>query len=97
MNCPSCGAESRVSETRRSPAGTRRRRACTCGGKFTTLEIIVPDRPGFRGELRLIPTFELTRLRRMLDRLTLADSARIVQPDLDSEQVEGEPPVVVGT
>lgn len=57
----------------------------------------MPDRPGFRGELRLIPTFELTRLRRMLDRLTLADSARIVQPDLDSEQVEGEPPVVVGT
>jgi len=66
----------------------RRRRVCACGGKFTTLEIVVPDNPNFRGELRLIPTFELTRLRRLLDRLTLADSARIVQADFDGEQVE---------
>lgn len=88
MNCPSCGAESRVSETRRSPTGMRRRRACACGGRFTTLEIVVPDNPNFRGELRLIPTFELTRLRRLLDRLTLADSARIVQADFEGEQVE---------
>jgi transcriptional regulator NrdR family protein len=88
VNCPSCGKASSVLETRRSPNGTRRRRVCACGGKFTTLEIVVPDNPNFRGELRLIPTFELTRLRRLLDRLTLADSARIVQTDFDGEQVE---------
>jgi hypothetical protein len=88
MNCPSCGAESRVYETRRSEPGIRRRRTCACGGRFTTLEIVVPDSPGFRGELRLVPTIELTKLRRLLDRLTLTDSARIVQADLDREQVE---------
>lgn len=88
MKCPGCGDESRVSETRQSPTGVRRRRTCACGGKFTTLEIVVPDAPRFRGELRLIPTFELRALRKLLDRLTLTDSARIVQTDLDREQIE---------
>jgi transcriptional regulator NrdR family protein len=66
----------------------RRRRACACGLKFTTLEIVVPDKPKFHGELRLIPTFELHNMRRMIDRLTLTDSARIVQADLDGEHIE---------
>lgn len=88
MICPGCGLESRVTETRKSPTGVRRRRACECGGRFTTLEIVVPDNPRFRGELRLIPTFEIIRLRRVIDRLALTDSARIVQADLDGEPVE---------
>lgn len=48
----------------------------------------MPDNPRFRGELRLIPTFEIIRLRRVIDRLALTDSARIVQADLDGEPVE---------
>ena len=84
----------RVLETRQNSAGLRRRRACACGRKFTTYEVVVPDNPRFRGELRLIPAFELVQLRAMLDRL-LTDSARIVQADLDAEHVE-KPAVVVG-
>lgn len=85
MRCPNCDEESRVLETRKSASGMRRRRACACGNKFTTLEIVVADSPRFRGELRLIPTFELVRLRKLVERLSCADSARIVQSDLDSE------------
>lgn len=44
MNCPKCGADSRVIETRSvSPNMLRRRRACSilaCNYKFTTLEVI---------------------------------------------------------
>jgi len=88
MYCPSCGSESRVLETRRNSAGLRRRRACACGGKFTTYEIVVPDSPMFRGELRLVPTFELVRLRRMLDRISLAGGPGVVEADLDRQEVE---------
>ena len=40
--CPSCGASSTVVETRATPGGARRRRACSdtaCGQKFTTIEL----------------------------------------------------------
>lgn len=43
-SCPVCGAESRVTETRASARGLRRRRACAakCGWRVTTLEIVAP-------------------------------------------------------
>lgn len=42
--CPNCGAEMHVTETRSSPIGIRRRRACdkaNCNGRLSTLEVIV--------------------------------------------------------
>ena len=41
MNCPTCGAWSRVLSTRR---GTLRRRECANGHRFTTREVVVPAR-----------------------------------------------------
>ena len=41
MNCPQCGAWSSVLETR----GTRRRRECGNGHRFTTLEFEAPTEP----------------------------------------------------
>lgn len=45
--CPTCGAKTRVLETRASgPTSTRRRRGCMshgCLGKTTTVEVVVPD------------------------------------------------------
>lgn len=42
--CPNCGSEMHVTETRQSPVGIRRRRACdskTCNGRLSTLEVVV--------------------------------------------------------
>ena len=48
VQCPECGAQTRVLETRYSQLQKRRRRACTnatCGARFQTLErIITPDK-----------------------------------------------------
>lgn len=95
MNCPNCGADSGVLETRRAPSGLRRRRWCKCGHKFTTLELIVPEGRRFSGELRLVPANDLVRIREIVDELNLSDDTRVVSPDLDSEQVE-EPSIVEG-
>lgn len=40
MNCPKCGAQTQVKDSRDKGAGTRRRRLCVaCNTKFTTIEI----------------------------------------------------------
>lgn len=44
--CPTCGAKTRVVETRASSSSARRRRDCTapgCAGKVTTVEVVVPE------------------------------------------------------
>jgi hypothetical protein len=42
MTCPECQAKTKVLETRHSPHGTRRRRACrACEHRFTTFELPV--------------------------------------------------------
>ena len=44
--CPTCGAKTRVAETRVTDRSARRRRVCTapsCAGKLTTVEIVVPS------------------------------------------------------
>lgn len=45
--CPTCGAPTRVLETRTNDRGVRRRRACviiSCPGRITTLEVVIPSR-----------------------------------------------------
>lgn len=90
MICPSCklGANVSVLETRHSPAGIRRRRRCSCGRKFTTIEMIVPDHFNTTGELRLLPMSELAAIRDRIDRLTLADVPGVVHADLEGKKVE---------
>lgn len=90
MNCPSCdGDDTGVLETRKSRSRIRRRRVClACGVKFTTLEIIVPDKPKFSGDLRLVPVSDLDQVRMLIDRLALSDSSGIVQSDLEVEKLE---------
>lgn len=44
--CPACGSATSVRESRDAPGYTRRRRICnvvTCGQRFTTFEVVVPD------------------------------------------------------
>ena len=44
--CPTCGAKTRVAETRVTERSARRRRVCSsssCAGKFTTVEVVVPS------------------------------------------------------
>ena len=41
MDCPYCGSDTRVTDKRKSPVGTRRRRECLrCKRRFTTYERI---------------------------------------------------------
>ena len=48
MRCPACDSGStRTRETRKHPLGLRRRRECLraeCAHRFTTVEILVPER-----------------------------------------------------
>lgn len=43
MLCPSCGEKTRVVETRVKHGKIRRRRACTCGCRFTSIEITLDE------------------------------------------------------
>lgn len=44
--CPACGsADNGVTDTRAHRYGWRRRRACSCGERFTTLELVVTEEP----------------------------------------------------
>jgi hypothetical protein len=40
ISCPECGHLTRVTETRGTPSGARRRRRCKNGHLLTTLEIV---------------------------------------------------------
>jgi len=44
MNCPECGAWTTISETRLTVMRYRRRRECGNGHKFTTEEVVVPQK-----------------------------------------------------
>lgn len=44
--CPACGsAKTDVKDSRPQPGGWRRRRRCACGHRFTTMELVVDERP----------------------------------------------------
>lgn len=69
MICSSCGSDTRVTETRASGAsgGIRRRRVCLrleCGGKFTTMEVRVPeDYQHFDGRIIVVARSRAVALR----------------------------------
>ncbi len=69
--CPTCGGETRVSETRANTSGLRRRRRCVddaCPGRTTTQEILVRGGDGDRyaaGVFVLVPRRLWTRLARL--------------------------------
>lgn len=66
--CPTCGADSSVIETRRTPAGARRRRSCDgCGFKFSTIETIVvgKERRPFTEPMSIIRTSDLLEIIRI--------------------------------
>jgi transcriptional regulator NrdR family protein len=44
MNCPECGAWTTINETRLTVMRYRRRRECGNGHKFTTEEVVVPQK-----------------------------------------------------
>jgi len=44
MNCPECGAWTTISETRLTVMRYRRRRECGNGHRFTTEEVVVPQK-----------------------------------------------------
>lgn len=71
MQCPYCGSDSSVTETRVSPEGVRRRRVCaSCKRRFTTYEKV--GSPGLKVEKRdgRIEPFDADKLMRALERIT---------------------------
>lgn len=65
MNCPECGGvENKVLETRKLEGDniTKRRRACKCGHRFSTFELVVDETlervMGVRAYLLSNPGFE---------------------------------------
>jgi len=44
VNCPECGAWTTISETRLTVMRYRRRRECGNGHRFTTEEVVVPQK-----------------------------------------------------
>ena len=70
MQCPNCGGDTTVSETRLARHALRRRRVCTvCKQRFTTLEQVAP--PPIRVEKRggTIEPYDRAKLRRSLTRV----------------------------
>ena len=80
MQCPFCGSDSSVTETRVSPDGVRRRRVCgSCKRRFTTYEKV--GSPGLKVEKRdgRLEPFDADKLTRALERVSKRRAA--VQPD----------------
>lgn len=74
MNCPKCGGCTSVRETRKTEYGIRRRRICddlSCGAKFTTAEVIIPDNVKLdgHGALHLVFAKDLDGIVALLDRI----------------------------
>ena len=70
MQCPYCGSDSSVTETRYAPEGVRRRRVCTsCRRRFTTYEKV--GSPGLKVEKRdgTVELFDADKLQRALRRV----------------------------
>ena len=71
MDCPSCGTQTSVLETRKASGGVRRRRACPdCGERFTTREQLVAETPVVIKRSGRRQRFDRTKLRAGLIRAT---------------------------
>ena len=95
MQCPYCGSDSSVTETRYAPDGVRRRRMCTsCRRRFTTYEKV--GSPGLRVEKRdgSVELFDADKLQRALRRVARhrpqikADDLRRVARDIEATLVD---------
>lgn len=84
MRCPTCGADSGVSETRETVSGMRRRRRCVNGHRFTTYEIIAADPAAMRdGRVAIVPMAKLEELKAAIDRIAPTDAISCVISDAD--------------
>jgi transcriptional regulator NrdR family protein len=53
MKCPECNGATGVIETRLTHSGVRRRhKCCTCGNRFTTLEITIKEYKSMTEQLK---------------------------------------------
>lgn len=90
MNCPKCGGESSVRETRRTEYGLRRRRFCdsvACGTRFTTAEVIIPGNAkalSGHGLLHLVFARDLDSIVELIMRIRSRPMEEI--PKLDDEE-----------
>lgn len=83
MQCPFCGSDSAVTETRDSAEGVRRRRVCAaCKRRFTTYERV--GSPGLKIEKRdgRFEPFDSDKLYRTLGRIARHRGAAIGADDL---------------
>ena len=97
MQCPFCGGDSSVTETRDSPDGMRRRRVCvSCKRRFTTYERV--GSPGLKVAKRdgSVEPFDADKLMRALERITArrpgiaADDLRRVVRDIEATLVDAK-------
>ncbi len=77
--CPKCSACTEVLETREKVGGIRRRRCCSdpsCGGRVTTLELVVPSHQALAGD-DIVP-ISASALAKMIESLTkMLDESRM--------------------
>ena len=48
MNCPNCGKETIVKDSRKKEDTVMRRRVCSCGHRFTTKEIVDSSKRAYK-------------------------------------------------
>ncbi len=69
MRCPHCRLNSKVVETRPAATGTRRRRECLRGHRFTTYELLGDDAEATRDRMLAAISPELDALQEAIDGL----------------------------
>lgn len=96
IGCPTCGADSNVTETRETPGGARRRRICSsasCRQKFTTYEFVLapsttdPKHAKLRGEMALVPVHALHKVKTLIDKMSVAAAVPKVWADVWSAEL----------
>jgi transcriptional repressor NrdR len=93
VNCPSCGAQTQVLESRRADDGAavRRRRECRdCGRRFTTFERREPEPAWVRKRSGERQRFDRTKLARALARATHKLDIDPRELELIVNRIEGE-------
>lgn len=92
--CPSCSTgyveESRVLETRITPAGLRRRRLCKRGHKFTTIEIVVTDHYPINQEITIVRNRDLAKVMRILGNALSGDHGDPINPVVAADETHGD-------